>query len=68
LSSLPSGHRSKGGQASASPPLNSKLIVQNIVERKQLIDKLYRRASQAVNHFKASIILYVLQFIVVVFD
>jgi hypothetical protein len=42
--------------------------VQHIVERKQLIGALYRRASQAVNHFKASIILYVLQFIVVVFD
>jgi hypothetical protein len=42
--------------------------VQHIVERKQLIDKLYRRALQAANHFKASIILYVLQFIVVVFD
>jgi hypothetical protein len=42
--------------------------VQHIFERKQLIGALYRRASQAVNHFKASIILYVLQFIVVVFD
>ena len=68
LSLLHSGHRSKGGLASASPPLHSKLIVQHIVERKQLIDTLYRRASQAVNHFKASIILHVLQFIVVVFD
>jgi hypothetical protein len=35
--------------------------VQHIAERKKLIDKLYRRASQAANHFKASIILYVLQ-------
>ena len=68
LSSLPSGHRPKGGLASASPPLHSKLTVQNIVERKQGIDTLYRRASQPVNRFKASIILYVLQFIVVVFD
>jgi hypothetical protein len=42
--------------------------VQRIVERKQLIGAPYRRASLAVNHFKASIILYVLQFIVVVFD
>jgi hypothetical protein len=32
------------------------------------IGKLYRRGSQAVNHFYASIIFYVLQFIVVVFD
>ena len=68
LSSLPSGHRSKGGLANASPPLHSRLIVQNISERKELIDTLYRRASQAANHFKASIILYVLQSIVVVFD
>jgi hypothetical protein len=42
--------------------------VQHIAERKQLIDTLYRRGSQAANHFKASITLYVLQFIVVVFD
>jgi hypothetical protein len=41
--------------------------VQHIVELKQLIDTFYRRAWQAVNHFKASIILDVLQF-VVVFD
>jgi hypothetical protein len=68
LSLLPSGHRSKGGLASASPPLHSKRTVQHIFERKQLIGTLYRRGSQAVNHFKASIILYVLQFIVVVFD
>jgi hypothetical protein len=68
LSSLPSGHRSKGGLASASPPLHYKLTVQKIVERKQLIGALYRRASQAVNHFEARIILYVLQFAVVVFD
>ena len=54
MSSLPSGHRSKDGLASASPPLHSKLTVQHIVERKQLIGALYRRASQAVNHFKAS--------------
>ena len=51
-----------------SPPLHSKLTVQHIVERKQLIDTLYRRGSQGANDFKASIILYVLQFIVVVFD
>ena len=58
LSLLPSGHRWKGGLASASPPLlHSKLTVQHTVERKQLIGTLYRRASQAVNHFKASIIL-----------
>ena len=68
LSSLPSGHRWKGGLASASPPLHSKRTVQYIVERKQVIGKLYRRGSQAVNHFKARIILYVLKFIVVVFD
>jgi len=69
LSLLPSGHRSKGGLASsASPPLHSKRTVQHIVERKQLIGTLYRRGSKAANHFKASIILYVLQFIVVVFD
>jgi len=42
--------------------------VQHIFERKQLIDTLYRSGSQAANHFEASIILYVLQFIVVVFD
>jgi hypothetical protein len=68
LISLPSDHRSKGGLTSASPPLHSKLTVQHIFERKQLIGTLYRRASQAVSHLKASIILYVLQFIVVVFD
>ena len=45
-----------------------RLCVGLITERKQLIGTLYRRASQAVNHFKASIILYVQQFIVVVFD
>jgi hypothetical protein len=42
--------------------------MQHIIERKQLIGTLYCRASQAANHFKASIILYVLKFIVVVFD
>jgi hypothetical protein len=68
LSSLPSGHRSKGGLASASPPLHSKRTVQHIVDCKQVIGTHYRRGSQAANHFKASIILYVLQFIVVVFD
>ena len=68
LNSLPSGHRSKGGLASASPPLHSKRTVQQIVERKQVIGTLYHRGSPAVNHFKASIILYVLQFSVVVFD
>jgi hypothetical protein len=68
LSSLPSGHRSKGGLASASPPLHSKCTVQQIVERKQMIGTLYRRGSQAFNHFKAITILYVLQFTVFVFD
>jgi hypothetical protein len=68
LSSLPSGHRSKGGLASASPPLHSKRTVQNIFELKKVIGTLYRRGSQAAYHFKASIILYVLQFIVAVFD
>jgi hypothetical protein len=65
---LPSGHRSKGGLASASPPLHFKRTVQYIVERKQVIGALYRHGSQAVDHFIASIISYVLQFVVVVFD
>ena len=68
LSLLPSGHRSKGGLASASPPPHSKRTVLHIVERSQVIDALYRRGSQAVNHFEASFIFYVQQFIVVVFD
>jgi hypothetical protein len=42
--------------------------VQRPVERKQLIGTLYRRAPKAANHFKARIILNVLQFIVVVLD
>ena len=68
LSLLPFGYRSKGGLASASPPLHSKRTVQQIVERKQVIGTLYRRGSKAANHFKASIIFYVLKFIVVVCD
>ena len=68
LSLFASGRRSKGGLASVSPPPHSKRTVKHIVERKQVIDALYRRGSQAVNHSKASFIFYVQQFIVVVFD
>jgi hypothetical protein len=57
-----------GGLASASPSLHSKRSVQQIVELKQVIGTLYCRGSQGANHFKASIIFYVLQFIGVVFD
>jgi hypothetical protein len=68
LSLLPSGHHSKGGLASASQPQHYKRTVQHISERYQVIGTLYRRGLQAFNHFKASIIFYVLQFIVVAFD
>jgi hypothetical protein len=68
LSLLFFGNRSKGGLSSASPQLHSKRTVLHFVERQQVIGKLYRRRSQAANHFKARIIFYVLQFAVVVFD